>query len=144
MDARQAGVHPPERGDQPPVRPVVDVDQPEVVVLAIAAPAAAMVVVLEPVSTDDLRLAREARGGGGRTARPLGLRRHRHQVAVVAVPGAVLVRGEEHSETRTACRRRARAGRRSSSARSSHRAVDVVVGGDGVDHGAMARTAAGS
>src|SRR5207247_10248129 len=69
--------------------------QPEVVVLPVVAPAARMVVVLEPVRTDEPRLAREARGGGGRAARPLGLGRDGHQVAVVAVPGAVLVRGEE-------------------------------------------------
>src|SRR5439155_11647695 len=95
MDLGQPGIYPAGRGDPLRVGPVVDGDQPEIVVLAVIAPAARMVVVLKPVRADDRRRAREAHGSGGRAARPLGLRRDGHQVAVVAVSSTVLVRREE-------------------------------------------------
>ena len=74
---------------------VVDIDQPEIVILSVATPAPGVVVVLEPVGPDYFRYRREIEGGGSRTDTPLVLRRDRHQVAVVAVARAVLAGRKE-------------------------------------------------
>src|SRR5207244_6094824 len=95
MDRGEADIGPRERLDELLVGPVVDVDEAEVVVLAVLPAALRMVVVLEPVAPDDRRLAREALGRGGGTSRSLGLGPDRHEMAVVAVPAAVLLRREE-------------------------------------------------
>ncbi len=84
-----------QRSHEVLIGPVVDVDEAEIVILAIGASAGRVIGELEPVRADDLRHGGEVDGGRGGAARPLGLRRHRHQMAVVAVGAAVLVGGEE-------------------------------------------------
>src|SRR5439155_885416 len=95
MDRGEADIRPRERLDELLVGPIIDVHEAEVVVLAVLPAASRVVVVLEPVAPDDRRLAREALGRGGGAAGSLGLGPDRHEMAVVAVPAAVLLRREE-------------------------------------------------
>ena len=80
-------------GDQPLVRPVVDIDEAEIVVLAVGPAAGRLVGVLEPVHADRIRRGRqEARRPAG-AAGALGLGRDGHQVAgAVAVVADALLR----------------------------------------------------
>jgi hypothetical protein len=95
MDLKSVLVRGRERRRQMLVGPVVDIDQPEIVILTVGPSAFRMVVVLEPMRTDNFGNGREVRGRRGRTGCPFLLSGDRHQMAVIAVSGAVLARREE-------------------------------------------------
>ncbi len=88
-------IGPRKRPDQRLVRPIVDVDEAEIVILAVRPSARRVVGILEPVGSDDLRHGSEVDRRGGGTARALGLRCDRHQGTVIVVTAAILPGGEE-------------------------------------------------
>src|SRR5262249_5076447 len=77
------------------IRPIMDVDQPEIVILSVRPPALRMVVVLKPMEAENLGDRCEISGCRCRAVRSFLLGRDRHQMTVVAVPGAILACGEE-------------------------------------------------
>jgi hypothetical protein len=123
-----------ERVGHPLVRFVVDVDQAEIVVLAVISAAFRMVVVLEPVRSDDPGKSGEIIDRGGGAVGAIRLGRDCHQVAIVAVSGAVLIGGEEPfgNQHRLAARQLFQPGK-VVMRNPAVAAVGVVVGGDRVD-----------
>ena len=95
MDRRRGVVGGGERLGQLLVGVVVDIDQAEIVVLAVGAATFRVVVILEPLRADDFRQGGEVARRRGGAAGALGLGRDGHQMAVVAIAGAVLARREE-------------------------------------------------
>src|SRR5579864_597493 len=95
MNFRREEVGAGERLGQLFVGLVVDVDEAEIVILAIGPAAFRVVVILEPMGADNLGEGGEIRGRGGGASGALGLGLDRHQMAVIAVAGAVLIGGEE-------------------------------------------------
>src|SRR6185312_16661662 len=84
-----------QRLGQAAIADVVDVDEAEIVVLAVGPAAFRVVVILKPVRADDLGDLGEVSGRGGGAGGALGLGVDGHQMAVVAVAGAVVARGEK-------------------------------------------------
>ena len=95
MDGRRLAVGGGERLHQLLIRVVVDIHQAEIVILAVGAAALRMVVILKPLGADDLWQRGKVASRLGGAAGPLGLRADRHQMAVIAVAGAVLARREK-------------------------------------------------
>src|SRR5712692_10001848 len=82
-------------GDKILVRAVTSVHQADIIIFAIAPAAIGFVVVLEPVDSNDAWNECEVASRVGRASRPLGLRLHGHQMAVVGISGAILLRAKE-------------------------------------------------
>ena len=61
MNIGHATVGYSKRGNELLIRPISDIDQPEIVILAVGPPALRMVVVLEPMETDNFGDRREIR-----------------------------------------------------------------------------------
>src|SRR6266446_6391583 len=95
MDLRNLPVGGRESRSQLLIRPIVDVDQPEIVILTVAATTFGVIVVLEPMNADELWDGRKVPGCRGAPGRPFLLCSDRHQMAVVAISSAVLAGGEE-------------------------------------------------
>src|ERR1700731_1135071 len=95
MNIRHGTVGSGKRGNEALIRPIIDVDQSEIVILAVSPPALRMVAVLKPVETDNLGDRREISDPRRRAARSLVLGLARAQMALVTVPGAVFARGEK-------------------------------------------------
>src|SRR5216683_6980410 len=77
------------------IRSILDVHQPEIVILTVGPPALRMVVVLEPMDAYNFGDGRQIRGCRSGPDRPYFLGRDGHQMSVVAVPSAVLAGGEK-------------------------------------------------
>src|SRR6266852_1208047 len=95
MDCREPGIDPTERCDEFFIRTIIDVHQTEVIILPIQASSPRVVVVLEPVAPDDLRLPREPLCRRRCTTGTLRLGLYRHQVPVIAIPSAIFVGGKK-------------------------------------------------
>ena len=136
MDLECAPIGDGERRGQPAIRLVVDVDQPEIVILAIGPPAFRVIVILEPVGADNFRDRGKVLGCRRGPVSPFGLGRDRHQVAVVEIAGAVVLGREKPfgDQHRLALRQFPQPveiiGRDPAVA-----AVDVIIGGDRIDIG---------
>jgi hypothetical protein len=73
----------------------MDIDKPEVIILAVIASSRGMVIILKPVQAYELRLLGETLRRGHSTARALSLALHRHQVATIAVAAAIFMGSEK-------------------------------------------------
>src|SRR6266852_977487 len=82
-------------GDEFFIWAVTGVHQADVLILAVAPAALGFVVVLEPVNSDDAWNECEVANRVGRASRPLGLRPHGQQMAVVGISGAILLRAKK-------------------------------------------------
>src|SRR5712691_9370581 len=95
MDGRETGIDATERGDEFLIGTIIDVHQAEVIILPIQASSPRVIIVLEPVAPDDLRLPRKLLRRRRRATCTLRLRLHCHQVSVIAVPSAIFMGGKK-------------------------------------------------
>src|SRR5882724_5774930 len=84
-----------EHFDKLLIRLVMDIYETEVIILPISAPSMGMILILEPMHSDDLGLPSEAFGCYLGAAQAFVLSFHRHQVAIVAVARAIFVGGKK-------------------------------------------------
>src|SRR5712691_11851874 len=82
-------------GDEFFIWAVTGVHQADVIILAVAPAALGFIVVLEPVDSNDAWNECEVASRVGCASRPLGLRSHAHQMAVVGISRAILLRAKK-------------------------------------------------
>ena len=134
MEVSKARIDATEGLDEPLIGTVVDVDQPKVIILAVLTPAIRMVIILKPVESDDLWLAGESLRRRHGAMSTLRLRWHGHQVAVIAVAGAIFVCGKKPLGNQNGLVRRELSQTiKEIPGEPSVRAIDVIVGGDDID-----------